>query len=81
LIVVIHVFEQEAIKARLARYKEQTEKLIFQRLKEPLDLPVRLRMPDCGLAMADVSEDESTQGMLCPKWTYAACDKNGEFNV
>jgi hypothetical protein len=54
LIVVTHVFEQEPIKARLAHYKEQTEKLTFQRLKEPFDLPVRLRVPDRGLDMADI---------------------------
>jgi len=53
-IVIEQIFVQEANKAHLARYKEQTEKLVFQRLKEPFDFSVRLRMPDRGLDMADV---------------------------
>jgi hypothetical protein len=45
-IVIEQIFGQEVIQASLAGYEEQTEELVFQRLKEPLDFSVRLRMLD-----------------------------------
>lgn len=54
-IVVGEVFVQELVQAFLAGEKEQAKEFVFQRLKEPLDLAVRLRMPYRGFDMTNAS--------------------------
>ncbi len=46
LIVVKKILGQKSVEMPLASQKEKTHKLIFQRLKEPLDLAVGLRVSD-----------------------------------